>query len=294
MKKKALLFAAAMVGVLTLAGCGSSAKNAAPAAPAAETKAEEKKAEEAKPEETAAQAADHLARIQEAGKVVVAMEGTWAPWTYHDESDELVGFDVEVAKGIAAKLGVEAEFVEGEWDGLFAGLDSGRYDLVVNGVEITDERSEKYDFSEPYGYIHTALITKEDNDEIKTFEDLNGKTTANSINSTYMLLAEDYGANVMGVDSLDETLEMVLSGRVNATLNAEVSFYDYMGVHPEAPLKVVALTDEASLVSIPMVKGEDSASLKEAVDAAIKEMQESGELKEISEKYFGSDISSNN
>ena len=71
-------------------------------------------------------------------------------------------------------------------DGLFAGLDSGRYDMVVNGVEITDERAEKYDFTEPYGYIRTALIVADDNEEIKTFEDLNGKTTTNSMASTYM------------------------------------------------------------------------------------------------------------
>ncbi len=82
---------------------------------------------------------DLLAQIQANGKIVFAMEGQWAPWTYHDESGELVGYDTEVGKAIADKLGVEAEFVEGEWDGLFAGLDSGRYDAIINGVEITDE-----------------------------------------------------------------------------------------------------------------------------------------------------------
>jgi len=234
---------------------------------------------------------DQLARIQAAGKIVVAMEGTWAPWTYHDENDKLVGFDVEVAQAIAEKLGVEATFVEGEWDGLFAGLENGRYDIVVNGVEVTDERAEKYDFTEAYGYIRTALIVGADNEDIKTFEDLNGRTTANSINSTYMLLAEDYGATVSGVDSLDETLQMVLSGRVDATLNAEVSFYDYMNVHPEAALKVAALTEDASLVSIPVRKGEDSASLLAAINQAIAELQEEGKIAEISMKYFGSDIS---
>ena len=77
---------------------------------------------------------DLLQQIQDKGTLTVAMEGTWAPWTYHDEDDNLVGFDVEVARKIAEKLGVEVNFVEGEWDGLFAGLDSGRYDMVVNGV----------------------------------------------------------------------------------------------------------------------------------------------------------------
>lgn len=234
--------------------------------------------------------ADALARIQQKGKITVAMEGTWAPWTYHDENDKLVGFDVEVAQQIADKLGVEAEFVEGEWDGLFAGLDSGRYDIVVNGVEVTEERSEKYDFSDAYGFIKTALIVKDDNEDIKTFEDLNGKVTTNSINSTYMLLAEEYGAEVKGVDSLDETLEMVMAKRADATLNAEVSFYDYMNVHPDAPLKVVALTEDASLVSIPMVKGEDTATLRAEINKAIDELRSEGKLAEISIKYFGSDI----
>ena len=237
-------------------------------------------------------AADLLSRIRERGEIVVAMEGTWAPWTYHEEkNDELAGYDVEVARKIAEKLGVKASFVEGEWDGLFAGLDAGRYDIVVNGVEFTEERAEKYDFSVPYGYIHTALIVRADNDTIKSFEDLKGRTTANSIASTYMILAESYGAEARGVDTLDETMLMVLSGRVDATLNASVSFYDYMRVHPDAPLKEAALTKDASNVCIPMRKGADSRALKEAIDAAIEELRASGELRALSEKYFGSDIS---
>ena len=237
-----------------------------------------------------AEGGDLLRQIQEKGTLTVAMEGTWAPWTYHDENDNLVGFDVEVAQKIAEKLGVEVTFVEGEWDGLFAGLDSGRYDMIVNGVEITDERAEKYDFSEPYGYIHTALIVASDNEEIKSFTALNGKTTTNSMASTYMTLAESYGATVTPVDSLDQTLDLVIAGRVDATLNADVSFYDYMKVHPDAPVKIVAITAEASYVSIPIRKEEATATFRAAVDQAIKELKESGELAEISAKYFGSDI----
>ena len=101
---------------------------------------------------------DQLSDIQSKGEIVVATEGAWAPWTYHDENGTLVGFDVEVAQAIAAKLGVTATFAETEWDGIFAGLDSGRYDIAANGVEVTEERARKYDFSTPYGYIRTALI----------------------------------------------------------------------------------------------------------------------------------------
>jgi len=234
---------------------------------------------------------DLLSQIQAKGKIVFAMEGQWAPWTYHDESGDLVGYDTEVGKAIADKLGVEAEFVEGEWDGLFAGLDAGRYDAIINGVEITDERSEKYDFTTPYAYIKTALVVKRGNDEIKSFEDLKDKKTSNSLGSTYADLAEQYGASVENVDTLSETIDMVLSGRVDATLNAEVSFYDYLKEHPDAEIEIVALTDEASKVSVPLRKTENSASLLEAVNKAIAELSADGTLSELSNKYFGSDIS---
>ncbi len=237
-----------------------------------------------------AEEGDLLSRIQQKGEIVIATEGAWAPWTYHDENDTLVGFDVEVAQAIAAKLGVTATFVETEWDGIFAGLDAQRYDIAANGVEITDERSEKYDFSTPYGYIRTALVVRGDNDTITSFEDLNGKKTANSIASTYMILAESYGATAVGVDTLDQTIQMVLSGRADATLNAEVSVYDYLSVHPDANIKIVALTEEASQVALPVRKGEDSATLLAAINQAIEELANEGELTRISEKYFGKDI----
>lgn len=233
---------------------------------------------------------DLLDQIKQKSSITVALEGAWRPWNYHDEKGTLVGFDTEVTTAIANKLGVDINFVEGEWDGLFAGLDSGRYDIVVNGVEETDERKEKYDFSIPYAYIKTALIVKDDNTTISNFTDLKDKTTCNSINSTYMMLAEQYGANVLGVESLDETLEMVISGRCDATLNAEDSFIDYMRVHPDAPLKIVALTDNASNVSIPMRKGEMSKNLKNEIDKAIEELRNDGTLTNISKKYFNKDI----
>lgn len=237
-----------------------------------------------------AEGADQLARIQEKGELVVATEGAWSPWTYHDDDGELVGFDVEVAAAIAEKLGVTASFVEVPWEGIFAGIDAGRYDIAANGVEITDERGEKYDFSVPYGYIRTALVVRGDNEDIASFEDLAGKKTANSIDSTYMTLAESYGAEAVGVSTLDLTIENVLNGRADATLNAEVSIYDYLTIRPDANIKIVALTDEASEVAIPMPKGEDSESLRAAIDKAIEELGEDGTLSAISEKYFGSDI----
>ena len=272
-----LMSVMAAAGVLTLSGCSSSNNGASSAASGSAA---------------STGAADQLANIQSSGKLVIALEGAWQPWSYHDESDTLVGYDVEVSAAIAEKLGVEPEYVESDWDSLFAGLDAGRYDLVCNGVEVTDERAKTYDFTTPYGYIHTALAVRKDNEDIKSFEDLKGKTTANSLASTYMELAESYGATVQGIDTLEETIQLLTAGRIDATLNADVSFYDYLNVHPDADFKLVAQTEDASHVAIPVRKGDDSASLLEAINTAIEELRADGTLKALGEKYFGQDISS--
>lgn len=269
----------AAAGVLTLSGCSNSSTSTAASVGASSA---------------AGSSADQLAAIQASGKLIVALEGAWQPWSYHDESDTLVGYDVEVSRAIAEKLGVEPEYVESDWDSLFAGLDAGRFDMVCNGVEVTDERALTYDFTTPYGYIHTALAVRKDNDEIKTFEDLKGKTSANSLASTYMELAESYGATVQGIDTLEETIQLLAAGRIDATLNADVSFYDYLNVHPDADFKIVAQTEDASHVAIPLRKGDNSATLLEAVNNAIDELRADGTLKELGEKYFGQDISSEN
>lgn len=240
-----------------------------------------------------AEEGDLLARIQSRGSITVAMEGTWAPWTYHNEADELVGYDVEIAQKIAEKLGVSVNFVEGEWDGLLAGLDDGRYDIMVNGVGIAPDREEKYNFSTPYAYNRTAVLVRGDYDEIQSMEDLNGKRTANTISSTYAAIAEQYGATVTGVDDLNQTIELLLSDRIDATLNAEVVFADYQKAHPEADIKIAAYTDDVERVAIPVRKGDDSATLLQAINDALAEMAADGTLTALSEKYFATDISHN-
>lgn len=311
MKKKTVSIVIAAAALTLLAGCGSNTASGAGESASAETEAaaetetEEatKTDEETDPAFTEGGEAEStgtvdlsnadglLKQVLDKGTLVAGMEGNWAPWSYHDlDTNEVIGYDADTARAIGEKLGVEVQIVEAPWESLFAGLDDGRYDIVINGVEVTDERSEKYDFSEPYAYIHTALVVRKDNEEIKNFDDLKGKKTVNSIGSTYMELAESYGASAAGVSTLNDTIQNVIDGRADATLNADVSIYDYLNQQPDANIKIVATTEDASHVAIPIRKGDETASFEKAVNAAIEELKADGTLAELSEKYFGSDV----
>ncbi|MBR4236214.1 MAG: transporter substrate-binding domain-containing protein [Clostridia bacterium] len=236
--------------------------------------------------------ADQLEDIKARGYIVIATEGDWSPWTYRDETTkELTGYDIEIGKAIAEYLGVEARFAETKFDAILAGIDSKRFDIACNGIGITEERAQKYDFSTPYAFTRKVLVVRIDNDSIKSFEDLKGKKTANTSASTYAALGEKYGAEVVGVDTLANTIQLVIQRRVDATINSQVTINDYFTEHPDAPLKVVAET-EGDLVVIPVRKGDDSATLLAAINEVLEMMREDGRLSELSMRFFnGLDLS---
>ncbi len=223
------------------------------------------------------------------GVIRVGTEGTYAPYSYHDEDGKLVGYDVEVAEKVAEKLGVQVEFVETKWDAMIAGLDARRFDVIVNQVGINEERQAKYDFTTPYTYIHGALIVDQANEEIKRFEDLAGKKSAQSLTSNWAQSAEGYGAELVGVEGFEQAVELIESGRADATINADVALYDYLKQKPDAGLKIAALSDDVTVTAIPVRKGE--AELYEKINKALAELAEEGVLTELSEKYFGFDVS---
>lgn len=125
----------------------------------------------------------------------------------------------------------------------------------LSRVGIAPDREKKYNFSTPYAFNRTAVLVRGDYDQIHSMEDLKGKRTANTISSNYAALAESYGATVTGVDDLNQTIELLLSGRIDATLNAEVVFADYQRTHPDANIQVAAFSDEPERVAIPVRKG---------------------------------------
>ncbi|BCN31635.1 amino acid ABC transporter substrate-binding protein [Anaeromicropila herbilytica] len=284
MKKSKLLVAALTLSIVLggLVGCSSKGSDKATSGQSKATSTATKEAKDNSDK-------DLLTQIKERGTLLIGTEGTYAPYTYHDETGELVGYDVEVAKAIAEKLGVKAEFVESNWDSLIAGLDAIRYDVVINQVTITDERLEKYDFSTPYTISRAALIVGKDNKDIKTFEDLKGKKSAQGLTSNYATLAEKYGAELVSADgSFSKSIELVSTGRAEATINDQVSFYDFLKQKPDASVKLVDTLDDASKNAVLIRKGNET--FVEAINKALDELSQDGTLSKISKKYFGEDV----
>ncbi len=236
-----------------------------------------------------AQAGENLDQIKSAGVLKIGTEGTYAPFTYHDKSGALVGFDVEIGQAVAEKLGVKAEFLEGKWDGLIAGLDANRYDTVINQVGITEERKKKYDFSEPYIASKAVLIVKGDDAEIKDFADLKGKKSAQSLTSNFGKLAQASGAELVGTDGFDQSIQLVLTGRADATINDSLSFLDFKKQKPDANVKIAAEKADADYSGIILRKGEPE--LLEAINKALVDIKADGTYEKISQKYFGADVS---
>jgi L-cystine transport system substrate-binding protein len=280
MKKFTLMFALLISFMFILSGCGTSEN---------EANNEDKKTEEnAAGGENATEEKDLLAEIKEEGVLTVGTEGTYPPFTFHDENGELTGFDVEIAREVAERLGVEAEFMETQWDAMFAGLDAERFDMIANQVGIRPDRQEKYDFSEGYITSAAVLIVNESNNDIKAFEDLNGKKSAQTLTSNYGDIAKSHGAELVGIEGFNQAIELLAQNRADATINDKLSFLDFKKQKPDAPVKIVATADDASQSGLMFRKGNET--LVEEVNKALQGMIEDGTYLEISKKWFGEDV----
>ena len=275
MKKFSMMFLLMLAAILLLAACGQDTED---------TEQDSGTTGDA-PEETGD---DLWASVQEEGVLRVGTEGTYPPFTFHDDSNDLTGFDVEIAREVADRLGVEVEFMETQWDGMFAGLDSGRFDMVANQVGIREDRIESYDFSDPYISSVAVLVTAEGNEEIQSFEDLEGKTSAQSLTSNFADIATSYGAELTGVEGFNQAIELLNSGRVDATINDNLTVLDFLNQRPDASVQIVDEADDASQSGLLFRK--DSGAIVDEVNQALADMIEDGTYDEISQKWFGENV----
>lgn len=242
----------------------------------------------------AAYAADgSLKRIQDAGKLMIGAEGNWVPYVYNEDgTGKLTGFEVDIAREIAKRLGVEADFnISNKWDGVIAGLDAKRYDTVICGVNPTSERKERYAMTVPYAESPVALVVAADNKTINSFEDIKGKRAANSLTSSSGNIARKYGATLSDA-SLTQAMDLITTGRADVTVNNLTSLVEYMKERPDVKVRVAAIyvpEHSYEIESSAMFRKED-AELAKKVDAIIGEMIADGTCYRLAEKYFGKEV----
>ncbi|CDL84265.1 amino acid ABC transporter substrate-binding protein [Xenorhabdus szentirmaii] len=225
-----------------------------------------------------------LNAIHSTGIFKIGTEGAYAPFSYHDASGKLTGFDVEIGREIALRMKVTPEFIEGKWDGLIGGLDAGRSDAVMNQIAITPEREKKYSFSQPYVISEAVLITRTNNNDIKTFSDLKGKRSAHTLTNNFAQIARHYGADIISANGFSQEVELVSTGRADATINDKLSYLDYKKHRPDAPVRIVAADTQAAKTAVLLRKND--AELKAAIDKAIMEIKADGAYQKIWDKYF--------
>ncbi|MEQ6388568.1 amino acid ABC transporter substrate-binding protein [Bacillaceae bacterium S4-13-58] len=285
--KKALLMFLLLTFTLVLAACGSDTENNNAVA---DNQSENNNGSEENNTQDNTEEESLLSKIQESGELLIGTEGTYPPFTFHEDgTGELTGFDVEIAREVAKRLGVEPVFKETQWDAMFAGLDSERFDMIANQVGIRPDRQEKYDFSYPYIRSAAVLVISKDNNEITSFDDIEGKLSAQSMTSNFADVAKSYGAEIEPVEGFNEAMQLLATNRVQLTINDSLSVLDYLNVKKDAPVKIVDREEEASESGLMFRKGNEE--LVEAVNQALQQMKEDGTYLEISKKWFGEDVS---
>ncbi|MEZ7785981.1 amino acid ABC transporter substrate-binding protein [Neisseria sp. HMSC067G11] len=268
-------FVLGTIAAVVLAACGGEGSNSASSAPA----------------QSSAASGSLIERINNKGTITVGTEGTYAPFTYHDKDGKLTGYDVEVTRAVADKLGVKVEFKETQWDSMMAGLKAGRFDVVANQVGLTSpERQATFDKSEPYSWSGAVLVARKDSN-IKSIDDIKGVKTAQSLTSNYGEKAKAAGAELVPVDGLAQSLTLIEQKRADATLNDELAVLDYLKKNPNAGVQIVwsAPADEKVGSGLIVNKGNDEALAK--FSTAMTELKADGTLKKLGEQFFGKDIS---
>lgn len=235
-------------------------------------------------------AADLLDEVKARGTLRIACEGTYPPFNFRDEKGELAGFDVEIGRAIAAKLGVKPEFTTTEWSGILAGLQAGKYDVIVNQVAATDKRRETFDFSAPYVVSVAQLIVRANETRpMQTPADLKGKKIGVGQGSNYAELARSFeGAEVRTYPGAPEYLQDLAAGRIDAAIN-DTLLIPYLKAKTRLPIKAGAPIGKPESNAIPFRKG--SPKFQQAIDKALSDLKADGSYAKISTKWFERDVS---
>ncbi|MEK8129025.1 transporter substrate-binding domain-containing protein [Paenibacillus filicis] len=267
--------------VIALAGCGNKpAPTPAPNANAGN-----------KPAETTA-ASGSLEQIKKAGKIRVGLMGTYAPYNFLNDKHEVDGFDADVAKAVAKRLGVQVEFITGEFSGLIEGLQKDKYDALVSQVTITDDRKKTMDFSTPYVKNAVNVIVKSDNTTIQKLEDFKGKKIGVGLGTNDEKYLRDTAMPKVGSFEIATYNDVITSlkdlnvGRIDATIN---NVFAIKPLVEKNQFKIKAVGDPIKEDFAGIALRKNNPELLDAINKALAEMKTDGTFKEIFQKWFGVD-----
>ena len=219
--------------------------------------------------------------------LVVATEGTYAPFTYHS-GNKLVGYDVDLFNAVAAKAGYKVQWKETTWDGIFAGLEAKRWDAIANQVTIRADRQAKYDLTNPYTVSNYVVVTRKDDTKVKSVADIKGLTAAQSATSSFADEAKKNGANIQTVEGFTQSIALLQLGRVDVTLNDSLAVLDYIKNNRDANVKVAATFGDPSKQGFVFRK---NSGLVAAFNKALAALTKDGTVAKLGKKYFGQDVS---
>ncbi|WP_216364927.1 transporter substrate-binding domain-containing protein [Paenibacillus sp. BIHB 4019] len=280
MKKTTLwMMTAILLMAVIVAGCGSKNSNSGNAGSASPT---------AEAEATAS--SNLLEQVKQAGVLKVGLMGTYAPYNFLNENKEMDGFDADIAKEIAKRLGVKAEFVAQEFSGMIAGLQAKKFDVVISQMTITDERKEQMDFTEPYITNSVKIIVAEKNDTITKLADFKGKNIGVGLGTndeTYLrktVLPEVGNFTIKTYDDVITSLQDLNAGRIDATIN---NMYALKPIVEKNGFKIKAVGDPIKSDNAGIAVRKDNPEFRDALNEALKAMKADGTYKTIFVKWFG-------
>ncbi|KQO11088.1 cysteine ABC transporter substrate-binding protein [Paenibacillus sp. Leaf72] len=280
MKKTTLwMMTAILLLAVIVAGCGSkngNSGNAGSASPTAEA--------------GATASSNLLEQVKQAGVLKVGLMGTYAPYNFLNENKEMDGFDADIAKEIAKRLGVKAEFVAQEFSGMIAGLQAKKFDVVISQMTITDERKEQMDFTEPYITNSVKIIVAEKNDTITKLADFKGKNIGVGLGTndeTYLrktVLPEVGNFTIKTYDDVITSLQDLNAGRIDATIN---NMYALKPIVEKNGFKIKEVGDPIKSDNAGIAVRKDNPEFRDALNEALKAMKADGTYKTIFVKWFG-------
>lgn len=232
-----------------------------------------------------------LEKVKKAGVIKIGLEDSFPPMEFRDSKNELKGFDIDMANAIGKKLGVKTQFVPTDFNGIILALKTGKFDAIISGLSITDERKKEIAFSDPYLMDSQIIIVKNGNTAIKSSADLKGKTIGVGLGTT----SENVAAKMQGLkevkkyDKTTEELQDLLIGRIDAVIVDEPVGRYYLS-DKDKQGKYTVLSEK--LTKEPMGIGfkKDDKDLQSAVQKAVNDLKKEGELSKLSIKWFGTDI----